>query len=144
MTKASAARKWLLATALAYLGLPYRWGGDDPSGFDCSGFVIECLRSAGLIPPGDRTADGLLDHFLEVRVVSPDSGCLLFRLNEHHRAIHVSICLDAWFQIGAAGGDRSTRNNCVAWEQNAFVKIRPIRYDPAKYVVVNPLAHIKE
>ena len=144
MTNATAARKWLLTTALAYLGSPYRWGGDDPSGFDCSGFVLECLRSAGLIRPGDRTADGLLDYFSEARAASPDSGYLLFRLNNQCRAIHVSICLDSWFQIGAAGGNLSTRNNCVAWEQNAFVKIRPIHHDWAKGVVVNPLAHIKE
>ena len=144
MTKTSAARKWLLATALAYLGTPYRWGGDDPSGFDCSGFVIECLRSTGLIPPGDRTADGLLAHFLKARVAAPDSGCLLFRLNAHGRATHVTICLDRWFQIGASGGDRSTRSNCAAWEQDAFVKIRPIRFDPPKYVVVNPLVPIME
>ena len=43
------AKRWFLQTALAYLGTPYVWGGDDPSGFDCSGFVIECLKSAGLL-----------------------------------------------------------------------------------------------
>lgn len=144
MTTPAAARDWLVKTALAYLGTPYRWGGDNPSGFDCSGFVIECLRSAGLIRPGDRTADGLLTYFSELRVAEPETGCLLFRLDDSGRAVHVSICLDRWFQIAASGGDRSVRNNCAAWKQDAFVKIRPIRFDPAKCVVVNPLPDIKE
>jgi len=26
-----------------YLGTPYVWGGDDFSGFDCSGYVIEIM-----------------------------------------------------------------------------------------------------
>ena len=32
-------RAELVATALSLRGLPYRNGGSDPSGFDCSGFV---------------------------------------------------------------------------------------------------------
>lgn len=33
--------------ALAYLGVPYRYGGDDPSrGFDCSGLVRHVFRDA--------------------------------------------------------------------------------------------------
>jgi hypothetical protein len=34
-----------IATAAArYLGTPYRWGGADPSGFDCSGLVTYVLQ----------------------------------------------------------------------------------------------------
>ena len=48
-----------VATKVAwhYLGTPYIWGGDDFSGFDCSGFVIEILKSVGILPrDGDWTA----------------------------------------------------------------------------------------
>jgi len=124
MTRNQAARHWFLRTALAYLGTPYRWGGDDPSGFDCSGFVVECLRSAGLPGSGDYTADDLMRYFADCRVTRPDRGCLVFRLDSQGRAQHVSICLDRWFQIGASGGHQGTRDLSQAWQHNAFVKIR--------------------
>ncbi|SOB83060.1 C40 family peptidase [Streptomyces sp. 1331.2] len=41
--------------ALAQLGKPYVWGGDGPSGYDCSGLVQQAYRRAGISLP--RVAD---------------------------------------------------------------------------------------
>jgi cell wall-associated NlpC family hydrolase len=46
----------LLANAQRFLGVPYRFGGDAPRGFDCSGLVHYAHALAGLSVP--RTAAG--------------------------------------------------------------------------------------
>ena len=38
----------IVETAKKYLGTPYVWGGEDPSGFDCSGFVYYVYNSLGI------------------------------------------------------------------------------------------------
>ena len=38
----------LLAKARSFLGIPYRFGGGTPKGFDCSGFVRFVFRSVGI------------------------------------------------------------------------------------------------
>jgi cell wall-associated NlpC family hydrolase len=138
MTQNEIARKWFIKTALSYLGTPYFWGGDDPSGFDCSGFVIECMKSAGLLKENeDFTADGLCRLYKDRLVEKPTKGNLLFSLNRNRIATHVAICLDDYFQIGAFGGDSKNINIQNAWSKNAFVKIRPIELNNPKIIYVD-------
>src|SRR5262245_28167101 len=41
----------VVQTAMDFRGVPYRNGGSDPSGFDCSGFVQYVFRQHGLALP---------------------------------------------------------------------------------------------
>lgn len=44
-------REDLVKFAKKYLGVPYVWAGEDPSGFDCSGFTSFVYKNAGIILP---------------------------------------------------------------------------------------------
>jgi len=116
----------MIDIAMRFLGKFYTWGGDDPSGFDCSGLVIECLKSIGFLPrKGDWTAQGLWNLFQDKKIDYPLGGCLVFWKNNQGKIIHVEICLDNKLSIGASGGGSTTITLEDAIRQNAFIKIRP-------------------
>lgn len=128
-------REIAMRTAWAYLGKPYVWGGDDPiAGFDCSGYVIEYCKSGGVLPrEGDWRARDLYPMFPIVD--EPYEGCLVFYGDP---IIHVEICIDSVFSIGASGGGSSTNTLADAIKQNAYIKIRPFRSRDGIYGFVDP------
>lgn len=125
-----ALRKEALSYIKTYRGIPYTWGGDDPTGFDCSGLLIEYCKSIGVIERGaDYTAKGLALHLEKNYPVSAlgDPGDLVFfwqmgTANIYHCGIVVApgICLEA------SGGGRHVRGIADAIKHNAFIKNRPI------------------
>lgn len=120
-------RKLAMKIAFAYLGTWYKWGGDDPSGFDCSGFMMEILQSIGLVGrKEDMTAAGLWERFKRCRVSQPHTGVLVFWTNKDGKIIHVEMAISTVHSIGASGGNGRTITAADAIRKNAFIKIRPI------------------
>jgi cell wall-associated NlpC family hydrolase len=117
--------------ALSLVGTRYFYGGDDPiSGFDCSGLACELMRAAGVVPWNFRSnAQGL---FAAVKGVmgptQPCLGALAFYGKSLSDIDHVAFCLDETTMIEAGGGDATTLTPEVASRQNAFVRLRPIRF----------------
>ena len=139
------ARKMVQRIAMSYLGTFYTWGGDDPSGFDCSGLVIECLKSVGMLPrSGDWTADALSKRFpLSVTVNpnmgNPNPGDLVMWYNKAGtRIIHVEIYIGNGLSIGASGGGSKTKTITNAIKHNAFIKIRPVASRGGKILYCDP------
>lgn len=64
------------AVALRQVGVPYRYGGSSPAGFDCSGLVHYSYASAGLSIP--RTTVALWEKTAPVDARSMRTGDLLF------------------------------------------------------------------
>ena len=81
----------IVETALALRGAPYRNGGIDPSGFDCSGFVAYVFARHGLVL--SRT---VAEQYREGRAVPADRlepGDLVFFSTVAQGASHVGIAI---------------------------------------------------
>ena len=130
-----------LRVAWSFLGVLYRWAGNDPTGLDCSGLVVECLKAIGKLRPGqDLSAQGLFDTFVagkNTEVLAPTAGALLFWQNTVGHIIHVAICIDDDFCITANGGGRSVKTVEDAVKKNAFVAIRPWDHRRTKPIIAN-------
>ena len=85
----------LLATAISFHGIPYLWGGNSTSGFDCSGFTQTVFKAHGITLPRDAnmqfelgTQVPITDDFSQVR-----AGDLLYFGPSTERITHVAISL---------------------------------------------------
>jgi cell wall-associated NlpC family hydrolase len=81
-----------LATALELRGVPYRNGGSDPSGFDCSGLVQWVFAQNGRALPREVREQYRFGREVDTDDVRP--GDLLFFDTGSHGASHVGIALD--------------------------------------------------
>jgi cell wall-associated NlpC family hydrolase len=134
-------RKIAVDYAMQFIGKYYKWGGDDPSGFDCSGLVIEVLKAVGMLKrKGDWRARDLYDEFQSGQVHASDvsAGDLVFWANQHGDIIHVEMMINSRLAIGASGGGSATISIADAIRQNAFIKIRPVFSRPGIAGYRNP------
>jgi cell wall-associated NlpC family hydrolase len=77
--------------ALSMVGVPYRYGGEDPQeGFDCSGLVHYAYASNGLGVP--RTSRGQFDAARKIPLADAGEGDLLF-FRDQEKLSHVGIYL---------------------------------------------------
>jgi len=81
----------LIATALSYRGVPYRNGGSDPSGFDCSGFVQWVFAQQGRSLPREVREQYQSGQSVDRDEVQP--GDLVFFETVSRGASHVGIAL---------------------------------------------------
>jgi cell wall-associated NlpC family hydrolase len=82
----------VVRTAQSYLGVPYRNGGSDPAGFDCSGFVHYVFARHGVNVPRDVRRQWQFGRKVTGGRVRP--GDLLFFSTTGAGPTHVSLAID--------------------------------------------------
>ncbi|HUB73483.1 MAG TPA: bifunctional lytic transglycosylase/C40 family peptidase [Solirubrobacteraceae bacterium] len=89
-----------VAFALAQRGVPYVWGGESPSGYDCSGLVQASYRAAGISLP--RTAQEQFDAGPHLPATAPlQPGDLVFFGSSTSNVTHVGIVVAAGEMVDA-------------------------------------------
>ncbi|WP_394581113.1 C40 family peptidase [Cytobacillus firmus] len=74
----------VLAEAQKYIGVPYKWAGTAPDGFDCSGFIYYVLNKSGSTL-GRYSTDGYYSR--SYYISQPQPGDLVFFENTYRQGI---------------------------------------------------------
>lgn len=72
---------------MQYQGAPYRWGGEEPSGFDCSGFVRYVYAQIGISLPHNAAKQYQLGTPVTRSDLKP--GDLVFFDRLRHNGIYI-------------------------------------------------------
>ena len=76
-----------VAVAMSFLGTPYVWAGDSPSGFDCSGLVMYAYEQVGVTLPHSSYAMWL--YGVQVPPDQLEPGDLVFFDGLGHVGIYI-------------------------------------------------------
>ena len=120
-------RPAVVGTALSLRGAPYRDGGSDPSGFDCSGFVAYVFAQQGLYLP--RTVS---EQYAGGNPVATDTlapGDLVFFSTVAPGASHVGIAIshDQFVHAPSSSGVVRVESLSAPYWASRFVGTRRIR-----------------
>lgn len=89
--KHSGAANSIVKTARNYIGTPYKYGGIDNKGMDCSGLVFTCFKSQHIALPRSSKEQSLVGQEVEVSEMRP--GDLVFFCEKKGKKVvdHVGI-----------------------------------------------------
>ena len=125
-TAPTGARKIAVGAALHEVGTAYRYGGDTPRGFDCSGLMEYALAKAGVALP--RTARAQERSGTRIPFSRARAGDLLFY---HFRSgdgdLHVGLYLGNGRMVHASSGARRvqvTRIDESYWWRHYLTAVR--------------------
>lgn len=109
------------AVALDQVGVPYRYGGSDRSGFDCSGLVQYSYSHAGVRVP--RTTGQLWDATSSIKQNQLRAGDLLF-FNIEGKMAHVGLYIGGGEFVHAPSSGRrvSVENLASSYYAQAFIR----------------------
>lgn len=113
-------------TALALRGAPYRNGGSDPTGFDCSGFVRYVFSQHGVTVP--RTVSDQFRTGKQVDQQQVEPGDLVFFTTVAPGASHVGIAIggDEFVHAPSSTGEVRVERMSAPYWATRFVGARRV------------------
>jgi len=116
----------IVTTAMMYRGVPYRNGGSDPSGFDCSGFVQWVFAQNGVRLPREVREQYDAGRKITLKDVKP--GDLLFFETVSRGASHVGLAIgtDQFVHAPSSTGVVRVERFTAAYWSKRFVGARRI------------------
>ena len=117
----------IAGTALTLRGSPYRSGGADPNGFDCSGFVWYVFGLHGIKVP--RSVNEQFRNGLEVTPDALQAGDLVFFSTEAPGATHVGMVIggDEFVHAPSARGNVRVERFSSQYWATRYVGARRMR-----------------
>ncbi len=117
----------IAGTALALRGSPYRNGGSDPSGFDCSGFIWYVFGQHGV-----RVARTVGEQFRDGTEISSDAvqpGDLIFFTTQGTGVSHVGMAIggDEFVHAPSTRGEVRVERLSAAYWSARYVGARRVR-----------------
>jgi len=106
-------------TAASMVGKPYKYGGSNPAGFDCSGLVQFSFRQAGVSVP--RSTEEQRRAARKVRASDLQPGDLLFFDQEGKKHSHVGIYVGRGEFVHAPSSGKRVRRDPVGspyWQKH--------------------------
>lgn len=96
----------MIAFAKTKLGCRYVWGATGPSTFDCSGFVLTCLKSVGVSAPRTSASMSAVSSWDKISKANLQRGDLVFFSSSSASVGHVGIYLGNGQFIHASSGSK--------------------------------------
>jgi cell wall-associated NlpC family hydrolase len=116
----------VVAIARSFVGTPYRNGGTDPGGFDCSGFTQYVFAQLGIALPRTVLEQVVIGDRVDRRDLQ--DGDLVFFAIDGRTISHVGIVVAADRFVHAPGSRGSVRDESlgVAYWQTAYATARRV------------------
>lgn len=122
--------------AAQFLNVPYKWGGNNYDGMDCSAFVLKSLHEVGITLP-DMTSQSIYHWALKNKAFqscNPDEpDCLLFFGHSVNYIKHVAIGLGSFedrgvymIEAGGSGKESLHLSKEELAKRDARVRVKPI------------------
>jgi cell wall-associated NlpC family hydrolase len=106
----------IVSIAMQYQGVPYRYGGADPSGFDCSGFTQFVYAHVGVSLPHSSSAQGAMTRIAPEAALPGDLVIL-------DGGGHVGIYLGNGQMIDAPYAGKTVQPRAIYSSNHWFVRV---------------------